>query len=74
MHQERRFPGRTIATEIAGPDFVALARSLGAYAELVETTVAFPGAFRRAEAAGRPALIEVRTDPAQLTPTYRLGE
>ena len=48
MHQERRFPGRVSGTDLAGPDFVALARSFGAHAERVETTEAFAPAFERA--------------------------
>ena len=32
MHQERRYPGRVLATNIVNPDFVALAQSHGAYA------------------------------------------
>jgi len=73
MHQERRFPGRVVATDLVNPDFVALAESFGAYAERVETTQAFPQAFQRAAAARRPALLDLRVDPAQLTPSLRLG-
>jgi acetolactate synthase-1/2/3 large subunit len=72
MHQERRYPGRVIATQLVNPDFVALARSFGAFAERVETTEGFPDAYRRAQAARRPALLELRVDPAQLTPSYRV--
>jgi acetolactate synthase-1/2/3 large subunit len=72
MHQERRYPGRVIATDIHNPDFVALAQSFGAYAERIDSTEAFPPAFERAVSAGRPAVLELRVDPAQLTPTYRL--
>jgi acetolactate synthase-1/2/3 large subunit len=72
MHQERRFPGRVTATELRNPDFVALAQSFGAYGERVEATADFPDAFRRAAAAGRPAVLHLRIDPAQLTPTLRL--
>lgn len=73
MHQERRFPGRVIATDIQNPDFVALARSFGAYGEHVEHTQDFPDTFRRATAAGRPAVLELRVDPMQLTPSMRLN-
>lgn len=72
MHQEKRFPGRISATDIHNPDFVALAHSFGAYGELVESTDAFAAAFERARASGRPALLELRTDPRQITPTMRL--
>jgi acetolactate synthase-1/2/3 large subunit len=72
MHQERRYPGRVIATDLRNPDFVALARSCGAFAERVATTAAFSAAFERAAAAGRPAVLELLVDPAQITPTMRL--
>ncbi|WP_296555538.1 thiamine pyrophosphate-binding protein [Pigmentiphaga sp.] len=68
MHQEKRFPGRVSATDLRNPDFVALALSFGAHAERVESADAFPAAFERARAAGRPALLELRTDPRQITP------
>ena len=72
MHQERRFPGRPMATDIRNPDFQLLARAMGAHAERVETTDDFLPAFRRAQQAGRPAIIELITDPDQLTPDRRI--
>jgi acetolactate synthase-1/2/3 large subunit len=72
MHQERRYPGRVVATGLVNPDFVALARSFGAFAERVDSTESFPDAYRRAAGAGRPALLELRLDPAQLSPAFRL--
>lgn len=74
MHQEKRFPGRVSATDLYTPDFVAMSISCGAHAELVETTEAFSAAFARAWAAGRPALLELRVDPRQITPQVRLPE
>jgi acetolactate synthase-1/2/3 large subunit len=72
MHQERRYPKRIVATSILNPDFVAFAQSFGAFAAKVTTTDGFPEAFRHAVAAGRPALLELQVDPAQLTPGFRL--
>jgi acetolactate synthase I/II/III large subunit len=74
MHQERRYPGRAVATDILNPDFIAFARSFGAYGERVSSTEQFPDAYRRARTAGRPAVLELIVDPAQSTPTLRLGE
>ena len=74
MHQERRFPGRVVGTDIVNPDFVALAASYGAYAERIETSDAFPEAYARAAAAGRPALLELVVDRAQLTPAFRIPD
>ncbi|MCE4071221.1 MULTISPECIES: thiamine pyrophosphate-binding protein [Pseudomonas] len=72
MHQEREYPGRISATQLRNPDFVALARAFGAHGELVERTEDFAAAFERAQASGKPALIELRTDPRQITPVSRL--
>jgi acetolactate synthase-1/2/3 large subunit len=74
MHQERQFPGRVVGTDLVNPDFVALAQSYGAYAELVERSVDFGAAFERALAAGRPALLELRVDPEAITPSATLSE
>ena len=73
MHQERRFPGRVVATDLLNPDFVALARSFGAYGEKVETTAGFADAFGRALAAGKPAVLELTVDPVQISPTMRIA-
>ncbi len=72
MHQERRFPGRVSGTNLSSPDFVALAKSLGAYAERIESTGAFAEAFERAVEARRPALLELCVDRNQITPDRRL--
>lgn len=73
MHQENRYPGRISGTQLAGPNYVALANSLGAaHAEQVRTAEEFPAAFARARAAKGFALIELVTDPKQVTPVMRL--
>ncbi len=68
MHQENQFPGRPSGTTLTNPDFVTLAQSYGAHAEAIDSHAAFPQALQRAIAADRPAVIELRTDPRQLTP------
>jgi acetolactate synthase-1/2/3 large subunit len=72
MHQERAYPGRPIGTSLVNPDFVAYARSFGIEACRVDRTADFPDTFARALAAGGPVLIELRTDPCQLTPELRI--
>jgi acetolactate synthase-1/2/3 large subunit len=67
MHQETRFPGRVIGTDLANPDFAILARGYGAHGEVVTRTEEFAPAFRRAVASRKPAIIELRTDPEQIT-------
>ena len=74
MHQERSYPGRVIATDLRNPDFVAYARSFGALGLLVERTDDFPAAFAEALDHPGPALIEVRTDPEQITPELRISD
>ncbi len=74
MHQERDHPGRISGTRLQGPDYVALARSFGAYAELVTNTEDFAAAFQRAQDTGGLALLELRTDPRQITPAMRLAD
>ena len=74
MHQERRFPGRVMATDLLNPDFAALARAYGAHGERVQRADDFPGALARARAAGGPALIELATDPDALTPGASVTE
>jgi acetolactate synthase I/II/III large subunit len=73
MHQERQFPGRVSGTDLVNPDFVRLADAYGAYAEPVERSEDFGAALERALAAGRPALIELRVDPEQITPRATLS-
>ena len=74
MHQERHHPGRISGTRLQGPDYAALAKSFGAYAEQVCRTEDFAAAFKRAQDSGGLALLELRTDPRQITPTMRLGD
>jgi acetolactate synthase-1/2/3 large subunit len=67
MHQERHHPERVIGTDIVNPDFVALGHALGAHAERVSETAAFGPAMQRATSSGRAALIELSTDPEQIS-------
>ncbi len=73
LHQELAYPGRASGTSLVNPDFAALAQSFGAYGERVETTEAFPDAFARAVAAGRPAVLDLATDPDAIAPGRRLS-
>ena len=67
MHQEKHFPGRVSGTDLANPDFAALARAYGAYGEIVEDDAEFPEAFERARTSRRLAVIELRLDPQMLS-------
>ena len=74
MHQERRFSGRVIATDLANPDFCALATAYGAHSECVRRTDEFPAAFERARGAGRAAVIEIVVDPESLNPRETISD
>ena len=62
IHQDRRFPGRAVATDLVNPDFAAYARSFGAEGEVVTRTEQFEPSLERAIASGVPYLIEVRVE------------
>jgi len=68
MHQERRYPTRISATELTNPDFAALARAYGGWAETVETTEQFAPALSRALEQKGVALLHLKTDIERLTP------
>jgi acetolactate synthase-1/2/3 large subunit len=74
MHQERHYPGRISGTDLANPDFAALARAYGGHGEVVEQDADFAGAFDRAVASNKPAVIELRLDREMLTPAQTLTE
>ena len=74
MHQERHYPGRVSGTQMANPDYAALALAYGGHGEVVKRTEDFPAAFGRAVAAGVPAVIELRLDPEALSTGMTLTE
>lgn len=74
MHQEREYPERVSGTDLANPDFCALARAYGGHGEIVSTQEEFPAAFERARAAGTVAVIELRLDPRMLTTGQTLDQ
>lgn len=67
MHQEREFPGRQSATRLQNPDFAALARAYGCWAETVERTEDFAPALARAQEQGGVRLLHLKTDVEQIT-------
>jgi acetolactate synthase-1/2/3 large subunit len=67
MHQERDYPGRVAGTGLVNPDFAALARAYGAWAETVERTADFAPALERALAEQGVRLLHLKTDVEQIT-------
>lgn len=74
MHQERTYPGRVSGTDLANPDFAALARAYGGHGETVLRTDDFPAAFARARASGVLAVIALTLDPEALSPGQTLSQ
>ena len=74
MHQERNFPDRVVGTQLHNPDFVALARSYGAFGARVADSNDFAAAFDEAARSGKPALIELQVDANAITPGKALHE
>ncbi|MGG5818710.1 thiamine pyrophosphate-dependent enzyme [Falsiroseomonas sp. HW251] len=67
MYQERAYPGRVSGTALTNPDFARFIESFGGHGEVVTRTEELVPAFHRARASGKPAIIEVRTNPEQVT-------
>ena len=67
MHQEREFPGRVSGTALRNPDFAALARAYGCWAETVERTDEFAPALERSMAQGGVRLLHIKTDVEVIT-------
>jgi acetolactate synthase-1/2/3 large subunit len=67
MHQEREFPRRVSATSLHNPDFAALARAYGCWAETVEATADFAPALDRAVEQDGVRLLHLKTDVEVIT-------
>ena len=74
MFQERRYPGRVVATDLQNPDFAALARACGAHGETVEHTEEFMPALERALAQERSAVLDLRTEAEAITPLETIAD
>lgn len=68
MHQEREYPERLSGTALRNPDFAALARAYGGWAETVETTGQFAPALGRALAQPGLKLLHLKTEIEFITP------
>jgi acetolactate synthase-1/2/3 large subunit len=74
MHQEREYPGRVSGTQLVNPDFAALARAFGAWAETVATTEAFTPALVRALEQPGVKLLHLKTDVEQVSPAVTISQ
>jgi acetolactate synthase-1/2/3 large subunit len=74
MHQERAYPGRVSGTALTNPDFAKFIEAFGGHGEVVSETAEFTPAFRRAVESGKPAVIELRMNPEQITTRATIAE
>ncbi|HYI42623.1 MAG TPA: thiamine pyrophosphate-binding protein [Sphingomicrobium sp.] len=74
MHQEREYPERVSGTGLANPDFAALARAYGGWAEVVERTEDFEPALDRALEHTGIRLLHCKTDVEQISNATTVSE
>ncbi len=74
MHQEREYPKRKIATDLANPDFAALAQSYGLNGVSIHHHDEFAAAFARALSSPHFTLLHLKTDPRQITTQKAMDE
>jgi acetolactate synthase I/II/III large subunit len=74
MHQERDFPGRTVATDLSNPDFAALGRAMGAEGYTVRTSAEFAPALQAALASGKTAVLDIMTDPEHISVSQTISD
>jgi acetolactate synthase-1/2/3 large subunit len=67
MYQERTYPHRVSGTALTNPDFARFIEAFGGHGEVVEKTEEMVPAVQRALASGKPALVEIRMNPEQVT-------
>ena len=67
MHQEREFPERVSGTTLHNPDFAALARAYGGWAQRVESNAEFDAALADAKARKGLRLLHLVIDIEQLS-------
>lgn len=73
MHQEREYPARLSGTTLRNPDFAALARAFGGWAETVETTEQFAPALERALGERGVRLLHLKTDVEIISPATTIS-
>jgi acetolactate synthase-1/2/3 large subunit len=74
MHQEREYPGRTVATDLVNPDFAVMAEAFGLWSATVDQTDQFAPALEGARRSGRAALIHVKVSIEDIAPGRTLAQ
>ncbi|MDC1311337.1 thiamine pyrophosphate-binding protein [Burkholderiales bacterium] len=67
MHQERDYPEHVHATDLINPDFAALARAFGLYAETISSTEEISDSVARCLEQDVASLIHIKVDPEAIT-------
>ena len=67
MHQEREYPGRVSSTDLANPDFAAMAQAFGGWGAQVDSRESFAEALADALPRTGVRLIHCQTDIEQLS-------
>ena len=73
-YQKYAFNERYVAADVGSPDFELYARSFGALGIRVEAADQIGDAFREAQKAGGPSIIEVPVDPDEMPRPARLTD
>ncbi len=68
MHQQKRYPKRPSGTQLINPDFAALAEAYGGFGATVCTQADFVSALEQAKASNKPCILDMKVDPAALSP------
>ena len=74
MHQERRFPNRSMACDLTNPEFDKLAQAYGLPARKVTSLDDFKLAYEELDKTSGPCLIEIVTGQDILTPSLKLAD
>ncbi|RPF54398.1 thiamine pyrophosphate-dependent enzyme [Aquisalibacillus elongatus] len=74
MHQEKHYPKRVVGTDLGHVHFANLAESMGALGFQVQDISNFEHALSKALDQKRPTVIEVLTDPEQISVTSTIED
>lgn len=74
MHQEKRFPNRSIACDLTNPEFDKLAQAYGLPAKKVTSLDEFKLAYDELDKNSGPCLIEIITSQDIVTPSIKLSD
>ena len=74
MHQEIKFPKRNFATDISNPDFVKLAKSMGAFSKKITKTKDFLNFIKSNKFSNKVYVLEIITDLEEITTRKKISE